>query len=200
MSLQIKQIEDDSKGTDFGRLEDGPHLARIVSVVDFGEQDQTDYQTGEPTAPKKKVMVTYETPNEFITYEKDGEQVTKPRWISKEYTLSMHEKAALYKLVMAIAPDLSSLDELLNIPCQITVGSTAPSTKKPNGNAKIIGVSKPMKGLEVPDLENETFHFDFSDPDMDLFTKLPDWQQTKIKEANDYNGFADADKPKAANF
>lgn len=189
MSLKLSTIEESSNKKDFGRLEDGPHLARIVSVVDFGEQNQTDYQTGEATAPKKKVMITYETPNEHITYEKDGEEVTKPRWISKEYTLSMHEKSALFKLVKTIAPDANSLDELLNLPCMITVASTS------GGKAKIDAVSLPMKGIEVPALENETFHFDFSEPDMDLFSKLPEWQQNKIKEANDYNGFADADKP-----
>ena len=160
-----------------------------MSVVDFGTQDQTDWQTGEATDPKKKVMITYETPDELITYEKDGEEVTMPRWISKEYTLSMHEKSALFKLVKTIAPDAASLDELLNIPCMITVASTS------GGNAKVDAVSLPMKGVTVPDLVNETFHFDFTEPDMDLFSKLPEWQQKKIKEANDYNGFADAEQP-----
>ena len=189
MSLNLATIEESSKKTDFGRLEDGPHLARIVSVVDFGEQDQTDYQTGEATSPKKKVMITYETPNEFITYEKDGEEVTRPRWVSKEYTLSMHEKSALFKLVKTIAPDAGSLDELLNLPCMITIASTS------GNKAKVDAVSLPMKGIDVPALENETFHFDFSEPNMALFNQLPEWQQTKIKEANDYNGFADAEQP-----
>jgi hypothetical protein len=188
MTLNIKEIEKKSAQKDLGRLEDGPVLARIVSVIDLGNQDQTDYQTGDATPPKDKIMITFETPTEMITYTKDGEEVCKPRWISKEYTLSMHKKAGLFALTQAIAPDIEGLDELLNIPCQVTVGSTS------GNKAKVIGVSKPMKGLDVPELQNDTFHFDFQEPDMKLFAGLPEWIQTKIKEANDYNGFADPDK------
>lgn len=195
MSLQLDEIKKSSAGIDFGRLEDGTYLARIVSVVDFGLQPQTDWKTKEPTDPKKRIMITFETPDEFITYEdKEGNEVSRPRWISKEYTLSMHEKSALFKLVTTIAPDANSLVELLNVPCMISVGSTD------GGNAKITGVNKPMKGAAVGELQNETFHFDFDSPNMDLFNKLPAWQQTKIKEANNYNGFADVDDvPQVAN-
>lgn len=186
MSLNINEIAADKpKGRDFGRLEDGPHLARIVSVIDLGLQEQTDWKTKEKTDPKKIVMITYETPDEMITYEKDGEEVTKPRWISKDYTLSLHEKSALTGLIKALKPDLESLEEFLNLPCMITVGSTA------TGNAKITNVAKPMKGAVVGELQNDTFHFDFSHPDMELFNGLLEWQQKKIKDALDYNGFAD---------
>ena len=191
MSLKISEINKPSKKTDYGRLEDGNHLARIVSVIDFGLQEQTDWQTKEKIDPKKVVMITYETPNETIEIkDKEGNVETKPRWISKEYTLSFHEMAALRKVVNALKPDIESLDELLNIPCMITVGSTA------TGNAKIVGVSKPMKGMEVPELFGDSFHFDFSDPNMELFNGLLKWQQEKVKSALDYNGFADGDSSK----
>lgn len=190
MSLKISEINKPSKVTDYGRLEDGNHLARIVSVIDFGLQEQTDWQTKEKVDPKKVVMITYETPNETIEIkDKEGNTETKPRWISKEYTLSFHEMAALRKVVNALKPDIESLDELLNIPCMITVGSTA------TGNAKITAVSKPMKGMEVGELFGDSFHFDFSEPNMELFNGLLAWQQKKVKEALDYNGFADTDAP-----
>lgn len=190
MSLKRSEISKPSKAFDNGRLEDGNHLARIVSVIDLGLQPQTDWQTKQPTDPKKIVMITYETPDELITYkDKEGNEVTKPRWISKDYNLSFHEMAALSKLVNAVKPDLESLDELLNIPVMITVGSTA------TGNAKITAVSKPMKGTEVKELFGDAFHFDFSEPDMELFNGLLAWQQKKVKEALDYNGFADGDVP-----
>lgn len=186
MSLKISEINKPAKKTDFGRLEDGNHLARIVSVIDLGLQEQTDWQTKEKTDPKKVVMITYETPNETITIEdKEGNKIEKPRWITKEYTLSFHEMAALRKVVNALKPDIDSLDELLNVPCMITVGSTV------TGNAKITAVSKPMKGMEVPDLAGDSFYFDFSEPNMELFNGLHKWQQDKIKSALDYNGFAD---------
>lgn len=192
MSLNINEISKPSKTVDNGRLEDGNHLARIVSVIDLGLQAQTDWQTKEATDPKKIVMITFETPTELITYkDKEGNEVTKPRWISKDYNLSMHEMAALRKLVDAIKPDIKSLDELLNVPCMINIGSTV------TGNAKIVGVSKPMKGMEIGELYGDAFHFDFSHPNMELFNGLLKWQQNKIKDALDYDGFADGDVPTA---
>ena len=73
MSLKINEIKKPSKKKDFGRLEDGTHMARIVSVIDYGLQPQTDWQTKEPVDPKKVVAITYENPNETITMgDKDG--------------------------------------------------------------------------------------------------------------------------------
>lgn len=191
MTLKVSELNKPTKKVDNGRLEDGNHLARIVSVIDLGLQEQTDWQTKEKVDPKKIVMITYETPDELITYkDKEGNEVTKPRWISKDYTLSMHEMAALRKLVDALKPDLNYIHELLNVPCMINIGSTA------TGNAKVVGVSKPMKGMEVKDLYGDAFHFDFGEPNMELFNGLLKWQQEKIKSALDYNGFADGDSSK----
>ena len=188
MSLQLSEIKKKSSAStkDFGRLEDGTYMARIVSVVDFGHQPQTDWKTGEDTDPKDKVMITFETPSERIEYEdKEGKQVNRPRWVSKEYTLSMHEKSGLFKVVTTIAPEATGLDELLNVPCMISIGSTS------GGNAKVTNVSAAPKGIDIGELENDSFYFDFDEPNKDLFTSLPEWQQTKITEALNYNGFAD---------
>ena len=98
----------------------------------------------------------------------------------------------LFKLRKSLLPNSKSLDEFLNLPCMINVGSTT------GGKAKVMGVSKPMSGFEVPELLGDTFHFDFSHPDVALFEGLLAWQQKKIKDALDYNGFADKDAPQAA--
>ena len=187
MSLILSEIPTGGKAkTDYGRLEDGTYLARIVSVIDLGTQPQTDWETKEPTDPKHKFMITYETPDETIEItDKDGNKVTKPRWITKEDTLVQGDKANLTKLIKALKPDLKSLDEFLNLPCMITIGSTS------GNKAKVIGVAKPMKGVQVGELYGDAFHFDFNHPDMELFNGLLKWQQEKIKDALDYNGFAD---------
>lgn len=187
MSLILSEIPTGGKAkVDYGRLEDGTYFARIISVIDCGTQPQTDWQTKEPTDPKHIVMITFETPDETIEVEdKDGNKVTKPRWISKEYLLSMSEMAALYKLRMSLLPKMKSLDELLNVPCMVNIGSTS------GNKAKITGVSKPIKGVEVGDLSTDSFYFDFDHPNMELFNGLLKWQQEKIKGALDYTGFAD---------
>lgn len=186
MSLVLAEIKTPKK--DYGRVDDGTYFGRFVSVVDFGIQAQTDWQTKEPTDPKPRVMITWELPSERIDIEQeDGTTVSKPRWIGKEYTLSTYDQANLMKLMAAVAPNATALDELLNVPCMIQVGSTQ------NGNAKVVSVMPAPKGMEVPELENETLHFDFSHPDLELFNKLPNWMQKKIKEAENYDGFADED-------
>lgn len=188
MSLNIIKINEETtkKKSDLGRLEDGSYNARIVSVIDCGLQAQTDWKTKKAIDPKKVVMITYETPDELITYtDKDENEVTKPRWQTKEYGLNMYETTALAKLCAALKPDIESLDELLNVPCMVTIGTTD------GGNAKITAVNKPMKGATVGELANDSFYFDFSEPNMELFNGLLAWQQKKVKSALDYNGFAD---------
>ena len=185
MSLQFNKMKSSSPKKDYGRLDDGQHLARIVNIIDYGLQAQTHWKTkttkdpdGKVLPPQYKVNITFETPDEIITYEdKEGTEVTKPRWISKEYLLSDNEMSGLYKLKMALNPNMESLDELLNQPCMINVASTS------GGNAKIDAVSKPMKGITVGELQNDTKYFDFDDPSKELFDQVIPWQQKKIKEA-----------------
>jgi hypothetical protein len=184
MTLILKDVKSPRK--DYGRLEDGTYPARIVQVVDFGIQKQTDWQTGEETDPKPRLMITWEVPGETITIEdKEGNSEERPRWQGREYTISSFEQAGLMKLVSALKPDLESFDELLNLPCMIQVGSTS------GGKAKITSVMSMPKGVPVGDLANEPTMFDFDNPNRELFESLPNWQQEKIKSALNYDGFAD---------
>jgi hypothetical protein len=66
----------------------------------------------------------------------------------------------------------------------VTVGSTA------TGNAKIVGVSRLMKGLQVDELFNPPVYFDLDDYDTNsvaVFNALPDWLKGKIQEAMNFN-------------
>lgn len=183
MTLILSEVK--KGGTDFGRVEDGTYPARITQVVDFGVQPQTDWQTGEPTDSKPRVMVTWEFPTSRIELENDEGTTSLPRWCSKEYTVSKSDKSNLMKLIGALAPKARSLDELINLPCMVQVGSTS------GGNAKILAVLPPMSGVDVAELEKDSVFFDFDHPIEDLFKALPEWQQRKIKEAENYTGFAD---------
>ena len=166
-----------------GRVEDGTYAARIVQVVDLGVQ-KGEYK-GEETI-KPEVMITFEFPTETLTI--DGEE--KPRWLSKQFTVSMNEKSALYALVQAFDIDGkatrrgSKPEGLLGLAGMVTVGSTA------SGNAKVAGVSRLMKGLTVPELFNDPIYFDLdstSDANNDSFQKLPQWLQEKIQTAMNFD-------------
>ena len=184
MTLQIKEMG--TPRTKAPRIPEGTYMGRIQSIVDLGLQPQTDYQTGEPIASKNKVLFTWELPSERITIEDDeGNEVSKPRWISKEYTISNFQRAGLMELVNALSPNISELSELLDFPCMISIGSTR------TGNAKVTSVVKPPAGMDVPVLENDPIAFNYSDPSEEDFIPLVGWVKEKIKDAEDYNGFAD---------
>jgi len=182
MALALKEMK--SKNN-FGRVDEGPHMARIAHVVDFGIQPQTDWKTGADADSKPRVMITWEFGNSRAEIEKDGETKSFPRWQGKEYTASNSEMASLMKMIKSLKPDLVSLDELLNMACMVQIGSTS------GGNAKVMSVMPAPTGVEVPELECESSMFDFENPTEDSFKSVKPWQQKKILEAENYTGFAD---------
>jgi len=178
------QFVDKPKGTDFGRVEDGAYPARIVQIIDFGYQIETDWKTGEVklyddgnTVIQPKVWINFELPTETI--EINGE--AKPRWYGKEYTVSMNEKSNLFKLLKAVDPKSTATSNgrnvrgLLGLPAMITIASTS------SGKAKIGGVSAVPKGMMVDALANDESFFDLDSQDVAAFDKLPNWMQTRIR-------------------
>lgn len=169
-----------------GRIEDGTYSARVVQVIDLGVQ-KDEYNGEEKIKPE--VLVTFEFPTELLVI--NGEE--RPRWLSKNYTVSLHEKAALTQLLNAVDPDGKLTKKganpqgILGQACMITVGSTA------SGNAKVVGVSRLLKGLQVPELDNPTAFFDLDSDSKDnkaVFESLPDWIKTKIQSAMNYDNSA----------
>ena len=183
MSLNIDKQQSSKKAP---RIEEGTYMGRFSSVIDLGVQPQTDWQTGEAVDSKPRVLITMTLPTETVERElDDGTVDTYARLISKEYTISGHERANLTKLAaaMKIGGDLS---ELLGTECMVSIGSTV------NGNAKVTNIVKAPAGLPIPELENEAYAFDFDAPEEAVFLSMPEWIQGKIKDADNYSGFADS--------
>jgi len=179
-----------SKGKDFGRVEDGAYPVRVVQLLDFGNQYATDYKTGEikkyddgNEIIQHKIWINFEFPTETI--EIDGEN--KPRWLGKEFTLSSHEKSALFSLLKAADPKGAATNNgrnpvgLLGLPVMVTVGSTS------GGKAKIASVSAVPKGMQVEALQNKEVFFDLDSDDVDTFETLPDWMKKRITEGVDFD-------------
>lgn len=183
MTLKLDEVK--QAGIDFGRVEDGTYPARIVQVIDLGIQPQTHHKTHEILPSKPVVMITWEFPTSRVEFENDEGTTSLPRWVSKEYTISRSDKSNLMKLVNALAPKAKDISELINLPCMVQIGSTS------GGNAKVINVLPPMSGIEIADLENDTSYFDFDHPEQELFDTLKKWQQRRVREADNYEGFAD---------
>ena len=176
---------------DYGRVEDGAYTARVVQIIDFGKQIETDYKTGEPKVyedsgmpvVKHKVWINFELPTETIEY--DGE--VKPRWYGKEYTVSAHEKSAMAALLKALDPKGEhtargkNAKGILGLPAMVTIGSTG------SGKAKVAGVSAVPKGMQVDALANGETFFDLDGDDLDTFNSLPKWMQERIINGVDFD-------------
>lgn len=169
------------------RIPEDTYVARIAAMMDLGIQPQTDWQTKEPTDSKPRVLITWELPTETLSIEmNDGTVEDKPRWISKEYTLSAHEKSNIVKLNATLNPGDKDLTKMLNAPCMVSVGSTV------TGNAKVVSVVTPPKGMPIDELSEDAYFFDFDAPTEETYLRMPQWAREKVLDAENYTGFADA--------
>lgn len=164
-------------GKDFGRAEDGMYPARLVQAIELGMQEQTDWKTKESTGFKPRVMLTFELPTERIEIE--GE--TRPRWYSKEYTLSDHELSGIHQVIRALDPVETNLSKLIGKACMIEIGTTS------GGKPKITNVVSVVKGMEVAELENPVALLDLDDPDLEVYKRLPLWLREKIKGGKNFD-------------
>jgi len=137
-----------------------------------------------------KVRITWELPTELKVFkEEKGEQ---PLVISKEFTLSMHEKSTLRKFLESWRGKSFTEEEskafditaLLGKPCMISVIHT--TSKQGKTYANISGVTSVPKGMNVPDQINPTSVLSFDNWDWDIFNSLPEFIRKKIESSEEY--------------
>lgn len=165
----------------------GLYPARCYSMVHIGTV------LGEFQGEQKlmnKVRVTWELPTEKKVFkEENGEQ---PYVISKEFTLSMHEKATLRKFLEGWRGKQFTEDEaksfdvtvLLGKPCMISV--IHKTSKNGKTYAEINSVSAVPKGFAVPEQVNPSFEFNYDPFDEAKFNNLPDFLKEKMKASKEY--------------
>jgi hypothetical protein len=182
MSLNAK------KKSNYPRVPEGDHLAVIAQIIDLGSQFKTNYASGEvetyPDGNPKinhEVFITFEFP--LVTAEFDGEE--KPLWLSKTYTVSLHEKAALVSLLSAAKVKSSDLTELAGKPLQVGVGSTSGNKAKiistSQAKAKFIHGDDVVTVADVAKLsKGYCTIYDHDDPDQEIFDTFPDFIKEKI--------------------
>jgi len=178
MSLTVRQ---ESNNFDFQICPQGNHMAVCFSVIDLGVQE-VNYQ-GE-TSYKRKVRVSWELPNEPIT---QGELAGQPFSISKNYTMSLHEKSVLYKDLVSWRGRAFTQDELngfdlfniLGAGCMLNViHTTTQDGQKTYANAS--SVSQLPKGMKAPTTANALRSFSTDNYDDNVFNSLPEWLKEKI--------------------
>lgn len=164
----------------------GTHVARCYSVIDLGTQDGA-------FGSRHKVRITWELPEEKAVFKEEGGE--QPFVLSKEYTLSLFEKANLRHDLEAwrgkefTPEELKGFDifSLLGVPCMLTVvHKTTPAGKT---FANVQGVGKLPKGVNCPPQINESVQFEITNGRSLAFERMPRWLQEKIEAAEEWDEF-----------
>ncbi len=174
-----------SKGSGTPAIEPGSYGARCYGMAHIGTVEDS-YQGKKIKV--NRVRIFWELPDEFI--EIDG--VMKPRHISKEYTLSLSDKANLKKDLEAWRGKAFTKDELeafditgvVGVECMLSITNKTSETTK-NTYASVASVSKPPKGMKIGKLheDTETVVFAYALDKEDLkkeFLKLPEFVQDSV--------------------
>ena len=151
----------------------------IIKESYLGEEKEID-----------KVRITWELPDEVRVFkEENGPQ---PMIVSKEFTLSMHEKATLKKTLEQWRGKTFTKEEaskfdittLVGKPCQLNIVHKTSATG--NVYADISGVMPLGKGTAVPEQTNHSFIFDYDPFDQSKLDTLPKFLQEKIMSSVQY--------------
>ncbi len=180
----------------------GSHVARCYGMIELGTV-KSEY-LGE-VKNLHKVIIDFELPLELAAF-KEGEP-EKPFVISKEYTLSFHEKSTLRAHLSSwrgkpfTDSEAANFDitKLVGVPAMVNVihRASADGTKT---YANIASISPMPKGLQCPDQINPSRILSFSSWNQDLFMTLPEWLADKISATPEYKSKFAMDSPKQEAF
>jgi hypothetical protein len=185
MALNVNTYSEGGSGKDFGPPQAGNRLARLVYAVEIGVQD-TEYQ-GQVKTPRAKAVLGFELVDNADPIEING--ALRPRWLSKQVTLTRNEKGTLPKILGALDPagqykgDIAAMTRA-GLPCLILLAQ--------DGDRVAISQIGPIPpGYQVPPLQNQPLVFDWDSPDQTIFSKsIPNWIRESIKVAHNFKGSA----------
>ncbi len=179
-------IAENKGGSDFEPVTAGTYAARCYSMVHIGTTTE-EFEGKAKTL--NKIRLSWELPTELKEF-KEGEG-EKPFFVSKEFTLSMHEKSSLRKYLEAWRGKAFTEDEaksfdvtkLLGKECLVSI---IHEVKKEKTYAKIASVSTLPKGMVCPPQINESFEFNYDPFDQEKFLSLPEWLRKKMEATPEY--------------
>ena len=188
MSLVAKE----SAGGSFTPVPPGMYLARCYRIVDLGTQ-KSEYLGTVKHLPK--VMIQFEVHGE----DEQGKPLVtskgEPMTISKNFTLSLAEKATLRKdLVSWRGRDFTrqeldgfELKNVLGAWAMINVSKTLGNNNKEYTNiANINPVPKQIKAAGLPEAFNKNSIFSIEEADMELFGTFSDGLKAKIMSSPEW--------------
>lgn len=174
-------VAKESSGKAFEPIPAGTYMAICYSVIDLGVQINEKFNV-----KSRRVMLTWETPDETIEIE--GEQ--RPKVISKEYTLSLSERAALRKDLEAWRGKVFTKEELEGFDLQNILGKACQlqiihkTSASGNIRAGINAIMGLPKGYSAPSPTNNQIYFDLTNiACVEQMDTLPEWIQGKIRQS-----------------
>lgn len=179
-----------NNGTKRELIPSGNYIARCYQMIHIGTV--IEMYKGEPKT-MNKVRIGWELPTELRVFkEENGEQ---PCVISKEYTLSLNEKATLRKVLASWrGKDFTEeearcfdITKLLGVPCMLNIIHTPSKTDNTTMYETISSITPLPKGVTCPPQVNNNKVWDYDAPDMELLANLPDFIKDKIKTSEEYN-------------
>ena len=175
-------------GNNIEPIPTGNYPARCYSMIHIGTVEENILGTIKII---NKVRITWELPTELKVFkEENGEQ---PIVISKEFTLSMHEKSTLRNYLKnwrgkdfteeeANAFDIT---KLIGVPCMLNI-THKKSKDGQRTYAEIGSISTMPKGFECPPQINESFIFTYENFNENNFNKLPEFIRLKMITSEEY--------------
>jgi len=178
-------------GGTFTPVPPGMYLARCYRIVDLGTQ-KSEYLGQIKNLPK--VMLQYEVHGEDDASKQLVTAKNEPMSISKNFTLSLAEKATLRKDLQTWRGKEFTADELRGFQIDNVLGAWAmiAITKAMGNNGKeytnianINSVPKAMKA-NLPEGHNKCAAFYIESPDMDMFETFSDNLRAKIEQSPEW--------------
>ena len=189
MALIAKEGE-----SSFTPVPPGMHLARCYRVVDLGTQKSEYLGT---IKHLNKVMLQFEVHGEDESGKPIVTAKNEPMTISKNFTLSLAEKATLRKDLQTWRGREFTAEELRGFELKNILGAWAMiSVIKTTGNngkeytniAAIMQVPPQVKKAGLPEGFNKLGLFSIDEPDMEMFETFSDNLKAKIQGSPEWSG------------
>ena len=194
-------------GGSFVSVAPGMHLARCYRVIDLGTQ-KTEWQGQTKSLPK--VMIQFEVHSE----DDDGKPLVttkgEPMSISKNFTVSLQDKATLRKDLVSWRgreftkeeADGFHLKNVLGAWAMLSIAKSVGNNGKDYTNIMSINPVPPaIKKAGMPESHNQAMYFEIESPNMEMFKTFSDNLRAKIKLSPEWQarqGNAPAKAPSAS--
>lgn len=154
-------------------LTNGEYPARLIKIIDLGNQEVTYSDKAQP-------QILFE----FEVFTRSGKSFT----VNRQFNVSFYPTATLRKFLETWRTRNYTPQDLEDIKLDTLLGMTGMMKIVINttGGKSYTNIDSIyyVKGLSVPPSSNTFVILDFAQPNLDVFNSLPEWIQNKILRAN----------------